>query len=39
MCEGEFTPSLRRIHGGDAGMWTQVALPGLVSDGDVVEIG
>jgi uncharacterized protein len=31
--------TLNRIHGGDAGMWTEVALPGSVSEGDVVEIG
>jgi len=31
--------TLNRIHGGDAGMWTEVARPGWVSEGDVVEIG
>lgn len=31
--------TLNRIHGGDAGMWTEVALPGFVSERDVVEIG
>jgi uncharacterized protein YcbX len=31
--------TLNRTHGGDAGMWTEVALPGSVSEGDVVEIG
>ena len=31
--------TLNRIHGGDAGMWTQVAVPGSVSEGDTVEIG
>jgi uncharacterized protein YcbX len=30
--------TLNRIHGGDAGMWTEVAAPGSVSEGDVVEI-
>jgi uncharacterized protein len=31
--------TLNRIHGGEAGMWTEVALPGSVSEGDVAEIG
>jgi uncharacterized protein YcbX len=31
--------TLNRMHGGDAGMWTEVEQPGSVSVGDVVEIG
>jgi uncharacterized protein YcbX len=31
--------TLNRTHGGEAGMWTEVARPGSVSVGDVVEIG
>lgn len=31
--------TLSRTHGGEAGMWTQVARPGSTSEGDVVEIG
>jgi uncharacterized protein YcbX len=31
--------TLNRTHGGEAGMWTEVAQPGLVSEGDGVEIG
>ena len=31
--------TLNRVHGGDAGMWTQVALPGSLSEGDVVGLG
>jgi uncharacterized protein len=27
-----------RTHGGDAGMWTQVAQPGLISEGDPVQV-
>jgi len=30
--------ALHRTHGGDAGMWTQVARTGELSEGDLVEI-
>lgn len=31
--------ALHRTHGGDAGMWTQVLQPGIISQGDAVHIG
>ena len=31
--------TLSRTHGGEAGMWTLVTVPGSISEGDAVEIG
>jgi uncharacterized protein YcbX len=30
--------TLHRIHGGEAGMWTQVVQPGVISEGDSVQV-
>jgi uncharacterized protein YcbX len=30
--------TLHATHGGEAGMWTQVAQPGLISEGDIVQV-
>jgi len=30
--------TLHRTHGGEAGMWTQVAQPGVISEGDSVQL-
>ncbi len=29
--------TVHRTHGGDAGVWTQVVQPGILSEGDVLE--
>jgi hypothetical protein len=29
--------TLNRLHGGEAGMWTQVVQPGIISEGDAIH--
>ena len=38
MSDSDLHKTLHRTHGGEAGMWTQVVQPGVISEGDSVQL-